>query len=101
MTIVSVRILEEKSITITSTAQTLETLGLNATNIKNADIVMITVEADCRFTLGGTIDPTASIGHYLAAQLDREFPGNIPIKNMKLIRVGGSDVAGFITLAKL
>ena len=100
MALSSSRILEAKAVTITSTAKTLEDLGLNADNIKAADIAMITVESPCRFTLDG-VAPTASVGHYLEGQVDREFPGISIIKYMKIIRIGGSDIVGYITLAKI
>lgn len=100
MAVSSSRILEGKAVTITSTAQTLEDLGLDPDNIKASDIAMITVESPCRFTLDGNA-PTSSVGHYLEGQVDREFPGISIIKYMKLIRIGGSDIVGYITLAKV
>jgi hypothetical protein len=100
MALSSSRILESAVVTITATAQTLEDMGLDAGNIAQADIAMITVEDPCRFTLNGDA-PTDTVGHYLDAQVDREFPGVSLIKYMKIIRIGGSNIAGYITLAKL
>ena len=100
MALSSSRLLASGAITITSTAQTLEDMGINADDIDLADIVMITVESPCRFTLNGD-DPTASVGHYLDGQVDREFPGKSLVKYIKIIRIGGSDIAGYITLARI
>lgn len=101
MALVSSRLLETKAITVTATAQTLEDLGLDPDNIAAADIAMITVNSACYFILGGSVDPTSSSGHYLAGLVDREFPGNALVRSMKLIRIGGSNITGFVTLAKI
>ena len=101
MALTSSRILETKAITVTATAQTLEDLGLDTDNIAAADIAMITVNSACYFILGGSIDPTSSSGHYLSPLIDREFPGNGIVRSLKLIRIGGSDITGFVTLAKI
>lgn len=101
MALISALVLETKAISVTNTPKTLEELGLTSANLLQADIAMITVESACRLTLGGDTVITDQIGHYLAPQLDREFPGGNVVRLLKIVRIGGSDIAGFVTLAKM
>lgn len=101
MALASSIILAQQNILITNTASTLEDLGVDPDLIKTADILMITVESPCRFTFGAGVSPTSGVGHYLSEQVDREFSGNTAIRYIEFIRIGGSDIAGFITLARI
>ena len=100
MALVGSRVILESAILITNTAKTLADLGLDPALIATADTVNITVEAAARYTYG-TIVPTAAIGHYLVAQTPKDIRAVSALRYMKFIRVGGSDVVGFVTLSKL
>ncbi len=101
MTMVSASVIQTKAVSITDTAQTLVQLGFTQAEVDAADIAMITVESACRFTIGGAVAVSATVGHYLTAQIDREFPGRAIIGGLKLIRIGGSNIVGFVTLARM
>lgn len=100
MALVGQRVISEAAVSITNTAKTLEDLGLDPDDIALADTITITVEAAARYTYGnGT--PTASVGHYLVAQVPRDIRAASAVRYMKFIRVGGSDVAGYVTLSRI
>jgi hypothetical protein len=100
MPIVSMSVVKSVAGTITDTAKTLAVYGFTAAEIAQADMALITVEADVRYRLDGTA-PTASVGHIIKAQVDTEVRGYALLDALQLIRVGGSNVTAFITLGKL
>jgi hypothetical protein len=100
MALVGARVIDERAVTITNTAETLEDLGFDPDDIAIADTITITVEAAARYSYG-TSAPTTGAGHYIVAQVPQTIRAASFTRYMKFIRVGGSDVSGFVTLSRI
>lgn len=97
----SYSVVSERAVSITATAQTLVDMGFTSDEVNDADIALITCEAAARYKLLSTTAPTASEGHYIGVQVQEEIHGKIILSTAKFIRVGGANVVGWITLARL
>jgi hypothetical protein len=83
---------------VAGTALTLADIGFTDDEIRAAQRARITVAAfPIRYTYEGTT-PTASVGHYLAADGETELVGNENISNLQVIRATGSTGVISITL---
>jgi hypothetical protein len=72
--------------------------GLSDELVAQADRARITVATNpVRYRYDGD-DPTATVGHYLAADSETEIVGRQNIGNLRFIRAGGSDGVVSVTL---
>jgi len=84
---------------VSTTALALADLtGLSDELVAQADRARITVATNpVRYRYDGGA-PTATIGHYLAANEETEIVGRQNIANLRFIRAGGSDGVVSVTL---
>lgn len=89
------------SIAISTTAQTLIDIGFSAAEVKAADVMRLTVEAQpVRYRYDGTA-PTAAEGHPLIAAEVLILTGGENLVNFQIIRSGATDAEVRITLESL
>jgi len=75
--------------------------GLDAALVSQADRARITASNNAvRYRYDG-VNPSASVGHYLAADSEVVITGKENIARLSFIRAGSGDAVVFVTLEKL
>lgn len=93
-------VVEMKVATISNTAKAMDFFSFTAGYLAKAAKAIITFRTGgCMVTFDGT-DPTATNGHYYAANTTIEVYGNSRIAAMKFLREAGTDSVVTITLEK-
>lgn len=93
-------VIEMKVATISTVAKAMDFFAFTAGNVAKAAKAIVTCRTGgLMVTFDGT-DPTATNGHYYAANTTFEVYGNARIAAMKFLREAGTDAVTTITLEK-
>ncbi len=91
-----------KSATISNTAKAIghADFGWGAQDLAKANAAWISASQGVRYTFDGATDPTATLGHPIAADGTNYIPDARLVRDLRFIRTGGSDAVVTISLLK-